>query len=367
MTVKRANGEGSVYQRKDGRWMASLRYSDPVSGESVRVALYGKSKTEASRKLREARSRTESGKPARDSARTVGAWLADWREGALAASSRAASTKDTYIVLCKTHLEPAPFGAVALDRLRPSHIDKLLLDLRGKKLAESTVRLIFTTLRLALEDAVRDGLVAENVAAKVSRPKPPRKEARFLTTAEVARLLDAAKDSRYHSLLVFIAMTGIRKGEALATKWTDIDFEAGTYRVPGTKSESSRRTLALSPVLVILLKARRKEQLEERMRAANVWTDTGLVFTTEKGEAVGPRCVLRALEGAATTAKLDGVCVHTLRHSAAATWLENGVNLKAVSELLGHADAAITAKVYAHVSPETKAAAMDVLQIAYGF
>ncbi len=366
MTVRRSNGEGSIYQNDRGYWCASVSYEDAETGERKRRVLYSKTKTEVTHKLKEARRRADAGAPIKDSARTVGGWIAEWRVGPLAASSRAASTKTLYEVLCKTHLEPAPFGAVTLDKLRPSHVDKLLLTLRAKKLNESTIRLIFTTLRLALDDAVRDGLLAQNPAQKVKRPKAPHREARFLTTDEVARLLDAARGTRYHPLLVFIASTGVRKGEALGTRWSDIDLDAATYRVNGTKTDSSRRTLALSPALVQLLKVRRRQQKEERLRAGSLWTDTGLVWTTQTGRAVGARDVLKVIGIAAEAAGLDGVTVHCLRHSAATAWLERGVPIKAVSELLGHKDASVTATIYAHTTEQTKRDAMDVLSDAIG-
>jgi integrase len=366
MTVKRGSGEGSIFQNKRGQWVGSLRYVDALTGERKRRVVYGKSQTEARRKLKEARSRVEAGAPVRDSAKTVGAWLAEWREGALAASSRSASTKNGYKMLSRKHLDPAPFGAIALDRLRPSDVDRLILSLREKKLSDSSVRQIYITLRLAIDDAVRDGLVAANVAAKVKPPRVVRKEARFLSPGEVARLLEATEGSRYHSLFGFIARTGVRKSEALNTKWTDVDLEAAIYRVPGTKTASSRRMLPLSPSLVALLKQRRREQLEERLRAGSEWTNAGLVFTTETGTALGGRNTLRALMTAARKAKLDGVCVHTLRHSAATTWLENGVNLKAVSELLGHSNISTTADIYGHVTEQTARDAMDRLSMVLG-
>lgn len=363
---RRSNGEGSLYQRKDGRWCASVRFVDPVTGERVRRVFYGATKTAARQKMREARKRIEAGAPVKDSTATVAAWLAEWRVTALEASGRAVSTKNVYATLSRQHLEPAPFGLITLERLRPSDIDRLIIGLREKKLAASTIRQIYTVLRLALADAKRDGLIAHNVAEAVARPKVPKREARFLTSEEVARLLKSAGSSRYHDLLAFIAATGVRKSEALATTWADIDLKAGTYRVPGTKSEAAKRTLHLSPALVAMLKDHRKRQAQERLRAGNQWRQTGLVFTTEFGTRVDARNALRAIESAAKKAGLDGVTVHTLRHSAATMLLENGVNLKAVSALLGHSEIGTTADLYGHVTDEQAKKAMDALSDAIG-
>lgn len=226
---------------------------------------------------------------------------------------------------------------------------------------------------------MRDGLIARNPMAGMVQPKVERTDATYLSPADVSALLAAARSSRQYSLLALIAATGLRKGEALALTWEDVDLDAGTLRVRGTlarvngelvvtepKTPTSRRTLALTPSVVSLLKSHRETQLFERRRACDLWRETGHVFTNEFGAPVDPRNLLRVVTVAAKEANLEGVNVHTLRHSAAAAWLESGVSLKAVSELLVHADAAITARVYAHVSPETRAAAMAVLSDAIG-
>ncbi len=115
-----------------------------------------------------------------------------------------------------------------------------------------------------------------------------------------------------------------------------------------------------------MLREHRKAQLKERVAAANVWTDTGHVFTTESGQPMDPRNVLRAITSAAAKAGLTGVNVHTLRHSAATHWLENGVHLRAVSDMLGHSSTRITGDVYAHTSDEMANRAMDSLGEALG-
>lgn len=169
-------------------------------------------------------------------------------------------------------------------------------------------------------------------------------------------------------------MTGLRKGEALALLWEDIDLDRGTLRVRKTlsrvdgnlvrtdpKTEKSKRTIPLRGAVAAVLKEHRRAQREERMRAMDVWTETGHVFTTETGQPVDPRNVLRATTTAATKAGLSGVNVHTLRHSAATHWLENGVHLRAVSDLLGHSSTRITGDVYAHTSDAAAERAMEVL------
>ena len=115
----------------------------------------------------------------------------------------------------------------------------------------------------------------------------------------------------------------------------------------------------LSPAIVALLRRHRTVQKAERLRAGNQWTDTGLIFTTELGSAVDPNNLLRVIKAAAKTAGVDGVGIHTLRHSIAAGWLENGVHIKAVADLLGHSSIAVTGDVYGHVSDAAARSAVE--------
>jgi integrase len=115
-----------------------------------------------------------------------------------------------------------------------------------------------------------------------------------------------------------------------------------------------------------MLRRHRTEQKAERLRGGNQWTDSGLVFTTELGSPVDPRNLLRVIEAAAKTAGVEGVGIHTLRHSAAVRWLERGVHIKAVADLLGHSSIAITGDVYGHTSDDTARTAVDGLSADLG-
>lgn len=177
-----------------------------------------------------------------------------------------------------------------------------------------------------------------------------------------------------------IAATGLRRGEALALRWSDIDLDNATLRVAGTlsrvgaelvitepKTARSRRMIPLSPAIVSMLKAHRARQATERLRAGRQWIgDRDLVFTTKPGGPVDPRDLFQAIRMAAARAGIEGVGVHTLRHSAAVAWLEAGVHIKAVADLLGHSSIAITGDIYGHTSDDTARAAVDGLTDTLG-
>jgi integrase len=169
-----------------------------------------------------------------------------------------------------------PFGAIRLDRLKPSDIEGLILAMRtktkpGKRtkknsdpepvrtLSDATISQTYTVLRAGLDGAVRDGLLAKNPTLVVERPGVARSEAKYASAVDVNKLLMCADGLRYRNALVLIATTGLRRGEALALRWSDVDLNARTLRVRGTlgriggklvitepKADRSRRTIPIA-------------------------------------------------------------------------------------------------------------------------
>jgi integrase len=389
---RRANGEGNTYQRANGTWEGRMSYIDAETGQRRRASFYGPTQAAVRDKMKAARKRLDDGAPVRDATRTVGDWLAQWRVTTLAASDRKESTQVLYANLSRRHLEPEPFGAITLDKLKPHDIEALVLTMRAKvkratgpqgepvrALSDSTIRQVYTVLRAGLDGAVRDGLLARNPAAQIKRPGVARTEAKHLDVQAVIKVLAAAQVSRYHPALALIAATGLRKGEVLGLSWDRLALDDGVLKVTDTlgrignrlsitepKTARSRRTVPLNANVVAMLRKHRTAQLAERLRAGDQWTDSGLVFTTELGRPVDPRNLLRVIEVAAKAAGVQNVGVHTLRHSAAVAWLEAGVHIKAVADLLGHSSIAITGDVYGHTSDDTARSAVDVLAAKLG-
>jgi integrase len=305
--ARRANGEGSIFRRKDGTWSAELSYRDD-HGTLKRRTVYGKTQAEVRAKLRELRERIESGAPVKDASMTVAAWLEDGITKSLAASGRKQATKDLYATLARTHLVPT-VGTIPLGRLRPSDVEALIVTKRDAGLSGSTIRTIYTVLRSALDIAARDGLIRSNPAAAVRRPGVERKDAPHLTAEHAQALLEAIKGDRLESLFRIMLATGLRRGEALGLHWSDVDLDAALLRVRWTlsrtsqglqldepKTDKSRRTVPLPRSAVEALRTHRTRQLEEQRAAAGAWQEHGLVFTTEIGTPLEPRNVLRHFE-----------------------------------------------------------------------
>jgi integrase len=202
-------------------------------------------------------------------------------------------------------------------------------------------------------------------------------EARFLEPEQIRTLLEVARDSRYGPFFEFLVHTGLRRGEALALTWDDVDLQERLLRIRGTlaridgnlrvlepKSTKSRRTIPLSnPATDVLARIRARTE-SERGLAAQLWVDSGHIFVTDIGEPCDPRNALRALTTTARRAGLDGVGLHTLRHSAASVMLSERVPLNVVSQILGHSGNSITADVYGHIAPDVSRRALDILGAA---
>jgi integrase len=318
--------------------------------------------------------RMDAGKSARDHHISFGEFAQLWLESSLPASDRRPSTQWLYENLTRGHILGSDLARVSLRDLRPSTVERFVMQLRAKGLSSSSVRQIYTIGRAIGDAAVRDGLVGQNSFVAVRRPRIETREAAFLTPDQVRLLLEAAEESRYHPFLALLVHTGLRRGEALALTWRDIDLEARTLRVRATltrvrgelalsepKTARSRRTVPLSEPAVALLRRVRERTAFERRQAMDLWVETGFVFVTDIGEPIDPRNALRALEVARRKAGLKEANLHTLRHSAASVMLTNGVPIPVVSKILGHSGISITVDVYGHVSPEVSHEALNVL------
>ena len=374
----------SIYRRaSDGKWVGTLDLGRDANGRRRRHVVYGSLRREVVAKLEEARRRVAADEPVKDARVTVAAFVDDWLRKALPASGRRAATVANYSSIARTHIQPAPFGALTLDRLRPSDIEALLTAKRVAGLSPATVQRIYQVCRAALDIAVRDGLARRNVAAALRRPTVQRAEARYLTAGEVTRLLDAAVGDPLLPLLVVMLGTGLRRGEALALHWRDVDLASGVVRVRWTlgrvdramrfdepKTERSRRFVALPAPVIEALRRHKTQQAAERL-AAPVWVPwthhDDLVFPTHVGTPTDPRNALRSFGRIAGRAGLDGASLHTLRHSAASALIASGTHIKVVQELLGHSTYAVTADTYAHVAAEQQREAAERLGEAFSW
>lgn len=407
--VRRSRGDGSIIETADGRIRGKAIVPGP-DGTAITRWVSGKTRAEVSRKLSKIRKDAADGVVA--TGETTGAYLARWivavaprlrpsthreyarhvreywiRPDAQIAKLRArigAEKDDARAGRFREQLraiERVPYlGAVELIRLTPTDVERTMAGLLGRDLSPQTVRHARSTLRRALHDAQRDGLVIRNVASLARPPRAARREMRALTSEEVARLLEATRESVHGPAFAVAVGSGLRAGELLGLRWTDVDLEGRSlvvrrsmarsattgYELADPKTARSRRTVMLPAVAVDGLRRQKARQAAAKLAVGSAWQNVdGLVFTDAIGRPLEPTTVSRAFRDAADGLELP-VRFHDLRHTAATLMLGAGVPLKVVSETLGHSSIAITADVYAHVTPELRREAADALDRALG-
>ncbi|MDP9408204.1 MAG: site-specific integrase [Actinomycetota bacterium] len=308
---------------------------------------------------------------------TLGEYLETWLRDTLPGTVRP-STAASYASLTRQHIVPT-LGHHRLDRLTAVHIRAFLRAKgtepsarTGRPLSPRTLQYLHAVLRLALEQARRDDLVQRNVAGLVAGPRLQQREMQPVTPEEVSRLLASAATDRLAPLWLLVTALGLRRGEALALRWEDVDLEAGHLRVRATlqrvegrlvradvpKTQASRRTLPLPAVVVDALRAHRAAQLQDRL-AAPVWQDATLVFTTSVGTPLEPRNVLRSFQELCERAGLRRLRIHDLRHAAASFLLLQGVDMRVVMGTLGHSRLATTSDLYTHLLEPVQRQAAD--------
>jgi len=208
-------------------------------------------------------------------------------------------------------------------------------------------------------------LAARNAAALTDAPKAVRPEIRAFTPDEAKRFIDAVKGDHLEALYLLTITLGLRRGEVLALKWSDMDFGASTVqiraslqRVNGrlelseTKTKRSRRSLPLLEFVAKALRFHRVRQHQERLVAGSRWQDMGFVFTTRIGTPVDPANLLDRFKSILANAELPNIRFHDLRHSAASLLLALNVHPRVVMELLGHSQISLTMDTYSHVVPD---------------
>jgi integrase len=279
-----------------------------------------------------------------------------------------------YKVNVEKHLIPT-IGTIRLDQLSPSDVQALINDRLAGGLSSKTVAYVHTVLRTALNLAVRWELVSRNVARLVDGPRIERKPISPLTPDEARHFLRAIRGHRLEALFSVALALGLRQGEALGLRWQDIDFESRTIRVRNQlqrldrrlvlvppKTDKSRRTLVMPPLIVDALRVHEKLQAAERIWAGSKWQENGLVFANRTGGPTEARHVIEQFHTVLADAALRRIRFHDLRHSCATLLLVQGVSTRVVMEVLGHSEIALTMNAYSHVVPELQQEAAQRMQ-----
>jgi len=364
VSVRKAPGEGSVSRRNNGLWQASLQ----VGG--IRRTVYGKTEREAKRKLTQLqKDLVRAGRLPDPGRRTVDDLLDAWLE-AVKPSLKPRTVQD-YKETLDRYIRPT-LGKMKLAKLEPYHIQRLYSDLQ--KRGDRVVTLAHARLNQALRMGVMWNWLPYNPVDRVIKPtyKPERKD--VWTAEELATFLRGTQEDSFQPLWITLLGTGCRLGEALALKWTDVDLTSGSLRIRRSlqyvsgkwvetlpKTKAGERTIGLPQEVVDALKRQKFQQYQWRLKAGEVWSDNGLVFTTRSGGPLHRFNVEHTLKARCRDLSIPELTPHGLRHLSASLLLNKGLPLTDVSARLGHAHTGITASVYAHALKRDDPVAVEVL------
>ena len=374
MAKRRSNGEGNIRKRKDGRWEG--RYTagrDPVTGKQIFKNVLGKTQAEVKEKLQKALAQAKKIDFAKTGKYTVTMWMNELFENAAKIKVRP-SSHQTYRGYIDLHIAPN-IGNIPLEKLTTMDLQKLYRKLlnqgrvdrveakqQPKGLSAKTVRNINQVISSAMDFAVAQKIIPENPCKAVALPKVEHKEMQTIPAEQLQAFLQEAKATGVYEMYYIELATGLRRGELLGLKWTDIDWKNGIIkvrrqvaRVDGQiveaplKTKNSYRAVTISQQAIEVLKQQKEKTNDE------------YVFPSPNGGPISPDSVNNMLKRVLARAGIPKVRFHDLRHTFATIALQNGVDIKTVSGMLGHFSAGFTLDTYAHVTTAAQKEAADTM------
>lgn len=369
-----ARRQRGVTHRKDGRWQAKFK----VEETGKYKYLYADTEKEVNEKLEEAKFQQKQGTLAIGPQQTVKQFLEYWLEDVEKPTIRLSTYVNNRTLIHK-HLIPG-LGHHKLQKLTTQHVQSFYAKKLKDRTSASRIRQMHGVLHKALTHAKRLKLVGSNVAEDVQLPKCEQYDAPVLMPEQAQLLLQKARERNLEVLLALAVATGMRKGEILALRWSDIDLIKGTLQVSRTlnyvgkyhfiegkpKTRSSERTILLPSFLLDQLRAHNILEVERRLKVSDAWVDRDLVFSNAIGDFINPRTLLNWFYRLLEDAGLPRMHFHDLRHSAATILISQGVPANMVQELLGHSDVAITLGIYGSVVSSMRKEAADKMDGLFG-
>lgn len=380
---KRGNGEGTIFKdNKRNRWVG--QYTIYTINGTKRKSIYGKTRAEVRDKLAEILKEVNKGQVIDDKNISLQDWIRIWIDEYKKLALKRTSV-DNYKRYFEYHIKGTKLGQTPLKKITANQIQVFLNDKKehGRVdgtggLSSSSVKHIYNVINGAMEQAVKNNMINQNVCHAVVLPKKDKKEILYFTPEEANRFLASIDNSKYYLLYSLELVTGLRLGEIVALRWEDIDFDKKTISINKTaaivskqeqkddgvihseviiqtpKTKNSVRKLYIEEPIISLLKQEKLQQKERKLLCGDAYNLSGFVFTNDYGTMLHPRSVQDHFKRTIKKAGLPNLHFHCLRHTAASIMLYNGVDIKTVQEILGHEDIQTTLDIYTHVIDELK-------------
>lgn len=368
--MKRANGEGNIRKRATGGWEG--RYSVTENGKTVRRSVYGKTQAEVRKKMNEITNTIDNGVYIKPEKITVGEWFDIWHKEYL--SDVTDSTKSQYEYQGRVHIKPR-IGNLPLQSVT-SPVLQRFYNQCGEKLSPKSVKNLHGVLHECLSQAVLSGYIKSNPADNCVLPRIEKREMQTIPATKIKEFREAIHNDPFENLYIVDVFTGMRQGEIIGLTWDCVDFEKGIIKVDkqfrkdhglagsqyGFFSTKTGKKRVLKPADIVMdsLRSEWKKELANKLKNGPAFNNAdNLVFTNELGEHLAGVTVYNHLKVILKKIGLEGVRFHDLRHTYATLSIQNGDDLKTVSENLGHSTISTTADIYLHVTEEMKKASAD--------
>lgn len=395
MPTKKANGEGSIHKRDNGTWRGQITIGYKEDGTVKRKSFTGKTKKEVIEKIEEYRTLNNKGLLPTDDIITLSQWFHTWLF-TYRIHDLKPSSFERYEGLYKNYILNSSIGSIKLKDLKTSHIqtyyNSLVLE---KDKSPSTIKTINKCLKSSLSQALKEGYILKNHCLYITLPKEHDNLnnsdiIRVFTIEEQKLFMNAALKSNNGLIYIFALGTGLRLGELLALRWSDINLKEKTISITKTiketytfdknekrhyaiieqppKTASSIRKIPLNDNLIDLLQNHRKEQLLSRNENIDIYFDDYLVFCAPSGVYLNSSNVRKSFKRILKKCNLSSdFRIHDLRHTFATRLFEKGVAPKTVQSFLGHSNVQTTLNIYTHVMKDTKSEAINTLNDIFNF
>ncbi len=352
------------------------------SGKLIRKEFYGKSKKEAEDKRDEYLRGIKSGLSVDHQNVTIGPLMHTWLYEVVRVSDKIKpSTFERYEGVYRNYIKDSPLYGIKLHNLKSIHIQRYYNTLYENGKTSSQIKNLNKLLKKFFFYAVDEGYLLKNPCTSKSLTIPGEvtqedTDIEIFNDEEIEAIKKALEGHRLKPLILLALGTGLRQGELLGLKWSNVDLKNKEIKVEQAikavtiinsdgsrkyeireqplKTKNSIRTMPIPSNLIPILEKHALKQKEEKLKAGPLYNDSNYVFTTATGNPIDTRNLLRAYERLLKKAGVSYRKFHTLRHTYATKLFEKGVPLKTVQMLLGHSDISVTANIYTHVMPEKK-------------
>lgn len=382
MAKRNANGDGSIYQRKDGRWCAAVTIGYDENGKQKKKYIYDKDREKLRAKLLALQNDIIINDGyVRDDVITLEQWGKRYMNDFIKNTVRI-TTFDSYDTICRNHIYNADIALMKLKDIKPYHLQPYL---NGKSyLSKSSIKKIYLLLNMFFDGAVKNDLIIKNplIAINIPRSTKETKEIEILTLDQQKSYIQSTTSTSYRGLLLTALFTGMRLGEILALTWDNVDLKNMQIKIDSSlketrihengktewvtikqppKTKSGKRTVPISKILLKILLDHKNHQNELSLKfGRNEFNKNNYVFCSDTGTPLNARNAQRAHYQICTRAEIPHVGFHALRHTFATRMIENGVDVKTVQGWIGHSSIQMTYNIYVHVQEESKKAAAQV-------